>query len=93
MIKLFRQQKQLGHYHKNKEEKWIVEIIDQNDQKFITPSTGCEGGTSLSTDRIIIFNSKNLAIKYLTTNNLDYTEENEPKEKKLFFNSYSKNFI
>ena len=74
---------------KGKTNKWVIEFITKNSG--INPLMGWESSSDTLSEVKLEFSTKELAIEYLTKNEILY-EIIEPKESKIVKKSYSDNF-
>ena len=75
---------------RGKLKKWVLEFLTKDTS--VNPLMGWESSTDTLSEVILKFSSKEKAIEYAESNNIDYTVI-EPQKKEFVIKSYSDNFL
>ena len=75
---------------RGKVKQWILEFSTKNTS--ISPLMGWESSTDTLSEVVLKFSTKEKAIEYAESNNIDYTVI-EPQKKEFVIKSYSDNFL
>jgi hypothetical protein len=90
-IRIFKPTKSATQSGKNKQKKWLMEPIIEENIREINPMMGWTSIKNTSTQFKLSFNSLEEAVEYGKKNNLEFVVQ-EAKESSIKKKSYSENF-
>ncbi len=89
MIIIYQKPTKIGQYNCSNKTKWVLEHYNENDNIFVNPVTGNNGG---ELKLKYLFDTEKMAVEYAIKNNLEYKVLYSNHKKHFFNNSYKNNF-
>ncbi|MES2961755.1 MAG: NADH dehydrogenase ubiquinone Fe-S protein 4 [Pseudomonadota bacterium] len=90
-VKIFRPAKSAMQSGKRNIKKWLMEPIEENNIRSVSPVTGWVSASNTSSQLEFVFENKEEAIKFAEKRGFEYEVE-EPKEAVVVKKSYAANF-